>query len=63
MRSYNFLRQYPDSNYRDKCIRVAKSWAWGLTLIGLLLLVWAGLGAPVSYDGQARKNVIIEGTK
>lgn len=56
MRKYYSLRRYPDSNYQAKLIRKAKAWAWGVILVFILMLVWAGLGAPVSYGGESIKN-------
>jgi hypothetical protein len=56
MRSYHFMRKYPDRSYKEKIIRIAKGWAWATFLIICLTLIWALLGAPVSYGGKAAKR-------
>lgn len=52
MRNYHFLSRYPDKDYQHKFIRIAKTWAWGLLIVMVAILIWAGLGAPVSHGGK-----------
>lgn len=49
------LNRYPDATYQDKATRIAKTWGYVLAIIVLAILVWIGLGAPVSHGGIKEK--------
>lgn len=50
------MRRYPDRNYKEKFIRIAKGWAWATLIVLIFISTWLLLGAPVSYGGKAAKK-------